>query len=56
MDPIYIILFVILVTLVLTLFVPRLRQANPALRRALWITVIIGGIALLVVLYILWLR
>lgn len=56
MDPIYIILFAVIVTLVLTLVIPRLRPVSPALRRVLSITVIIGSIALLIVLYLLWVR
>jgi hypothetical protein len=56
MDPIYIILFAVVVTLVLTLAFPRLRSVSPALRRVLWIAVIIGGIALLIVIYLIWMR
>lgn len=52
MDAIYIILFAIILTLVLTLAMPRLSQASPALRRFLWITVIVGVIALIAVITI----
>lgn len=51
MPPIYIILYAVIVTLLLTLVFPRFRQASPALRRLLWLGGLIGGIALLVVTY-----
>lgn len=56
MKPIYIILYAVIVTLVLTLVLPRLRQVSPALRRSLWITTGIGGVALLIVAYLVFLR
>jgi hypothetical protein len=37
MKPIYIILYAMIVILVLTLVLPRMRQASPALRRSLWV-------------------
>lgn len=52
MDPIYIILYAVIITLLLTLALPRLRQVSPALRRFFWIAVALGGIALLVMIYL----
>ena len=52
MKPIFIILYAVIVTLLLTLFFPRFRQASPALRRSLWIISIFGGITLLVITYL----
>lgn len=51
MDPIYIILYAVIITLLLTLVFPRFRQANPALRRTMWLSTIAGGIVLLVIAY-----
>jgi hypothetical protein len=56
MEPIYIILYVVIVTLVLTLVFPRIRQVSPTLRRLLWIAVIVGGTALLAVTYLAFIR
>jgi hypothetical protein len=56
MDPIFIILYAVIITILLTLVFPRFRQASPALRRFLWIAAIIGGIALLIVTYIAFMR
>lgn len=56
MKPIYIILYAVIVTLVLTLVLPRMRQASPALRRSLWVTASIGGVALLIVAYLVLMR
>lgn len=39
MSPIYIILYAVLVTLVITLLMPRLRTVNP---KYLWAAVIVG--------------
>jgi len=49
MDPIFIILYAVIVTLLLTLFFPRLRKVDP---RLLWISVITGvaGLIIIVVL------
>ncbi len=49
MEPIHLILYVVIVTLVLTLVAPRFRQATPAGRRLAWIGLLLGGVALLVV-------
>lgn len=52
MEPIYIILYAVIVTLLLVLIMPRLRQASPALRRILWIAFVVGGVGLLIVIYL----
>ena len=52
MDPIYIILYAVIITLLLTLVFPRLRQASPTIRRSLWLSTIAGGIALLIFTYL----
>lgn len=49
MKPIYIILYVVIVTLLLTLVFPRFRDTTPQVRRLLWIAILIGGVALLAV-------
>jgi hypothetical protein len=55
MKPIYIILYVVIITLLLTLFVvPRSRQVTPAVRRLLWLTSI-AGLAVLIVVTVLFL-
>ena len=46
MKPIFIILYAVIVTVVLTIFFPRLRKANP---RLLWILVVAGVAGLLVI-------
>jgi nitrogen fixation/metabolism regulation signal transduction histidine kinase len=52
MDPIFVILYAVILTLVLTLVLPRVRQVSPLMRRFLWITFAVGAIAFLVVAYI----
>jgi len=52
MDPIYIILYAVIVTLLLTLVFPRFKMASPTLGRYLLVVVIVGGIALLVITYL----
>lgn len=47
MNPIFIILYAVIVTLLLTIFYPRLRRANP---RLLWISVMVGLAGLLLIL------
>lgn len=49
MDPIYIILYAVVVTLLLTLAFPRIRQADPSDRPRLWLAFVGGVVALLVV-------
>lgn len=49
MEPIFLILYAVIVTLVLTLVFPRFRQATPAGRRLAWIGLLLGGVGLLVV-------
>ena len=51
MDPIYIILYAVIVTLILTLVLPRFKMASPKLGRTLLVVVIVGGIALLVITF-----
>ena len=50
MKPIFIILYAIVVTLILTLVLPRLQPMTPGRRRAMWILAGVGLAALLVVL------
>lgn len=52
MSPIFIILYAVIVTLVLTLFMPRLREANPQLMRILLVAGIAGLIVLGVLLFV----
>lgn len=53
MSPIFIILYAVVVTLVLTLVViPRLREANPQLMRILLVAGIAGLIVLGVLLFV----
>lgn len=47
MNPIFIILYAVVITILLTIFFPRLRKANP---RLLWITVIAGLAGLLIII------
>jgi ABC-type cobalamin transport system permease subunit len=51
MKPIFIILYAVIITLILTLVLPRFRQASPTLKRVLWVAVTIGGVAMLVITY-----
>lgn len=53
MDPIILIVYVIAVTLVLTLLFPRLREADPATRRRLWWFTVAGVVTFLVVVLLL---
>lgn len=53
MNPIFIILYAVIVTLVLTIFFPRLRKANP---RLLWILVIAGLAGLLIIAVLMFTR
>lgn len=52
MDPIYVILYAVIITLLLTLALPRLSQVSPALKRFFWLTAVVGGIVLLVFIYL----
>jgi len=47
MNPIFLILYVVIITLLLTLFLPRLRNANP---RLLWLSVLTGLAGLVIIL------
>jgi hypothetical protein len=47
MNPIFIILYAVIITLLLVIFFPRLRKANP---RLLWISVIAGLAGLLIII------
>lgn len=47
MSPIYIILYAVIVTLLLTIFFPRIRKPNPSL---LWLLIIAGLSVLLIVI------
>jgi hypothetical protein len=49
MKPIFLILYIVIVTLVLTLALPRLRKVNKGLPRVLWIASTLGGLALLII-------
>jgi hypothetical protein len=49
MKPIFIILYIVIVTLVLTLVLPRLPKVNKGLQRLVWIASTLGGIALLII-------
>lgn len=49
MKPIFLILYIVIITLLLTLVFPRFREATPGLRRSLWISTIAGGFVLLVI-------
>ena len=51
MEPIFLILYIVILTLLLTLVLPRIKEPNPAQRRNLWISVIAGGIVFLVITY-----
>ncbi len=50
MNPIYLILFAVIVTLLLTLAIPRLRPVSPTGRRFLWVAMIAGLVVLLVII------
>ena len=56
MEPIYIILYAVIITLVLTLVIPRLGEPSPALRRLLWISAIFGGVVFLAITYLVFQR
>ena len=47
MNPIFIILYAVIVTLLLTIFFPRLRKANPQLS---WILLIAGALGLFAIM------
>lgn len=53
MSPIYLILYVVIVTLVLTLLFPRMREPSPQLRQALLIAAVAGAVVLLVLTFVL---
>ena len=53
MNPIFLILYVVLLTLMLTLFYPKLRSSNP---KALWGGAIPGVLGLVVLIYFALLR
>jgi hypothetical protein len=53
MKPIYLILYAVLITLLLTLALPRLEKANPANKRSLWIAAIAGALILGVIMVVL---
>jgi hypothetical protein len=53
MKPIFLILYIVIVTLLLSLALPRLRKVNKGLQRLFWISSTVGGIALLIVVLIL---
>lgn len=50
MDPIYLILYAVIVTLVLTLAFPRLRTSNPRLARILLALGVVGLLVLVLVM------
>jgi hypothetical protein len=52
MEPIYIILYAVVLTLILTLVIPRFGEPSPALRRLLWISTIFGCVVLLIVTFL----
>ena len=52
MRPIFIILYASILTLVLTIFLPRLRQANPQLTRVLVVAGIAGFLLFGVLLFV----
>ena len=47
MNPIFLILYVVIITLLLTLFMPRLRKVTP---RLLWLSVLTGLAGLVIIL------
>lgn len=53
MSPIVLIVYVVAVTLVLSLLFPRLRQADAATRRRLWLFTVAGCVVFLLVLFFL---
>ena len=53
MKPIYLILYAVLITLLLTLALPRLEKANPVNKRFLWIGAIAGVLILGLILVVL---
>jgi hypothetical protein len=52
MSPLFLILYVVIVTLVLTLVMPRLREANPQLARGLIAVGVVGLLALALVMFL----
>ena len=52
MKPIFIILYAVIITLVLTLAFPRLKQVGPMLRRYIWLATFVGTLVLLIVIFV----
>ena len=53
MSPTFLILYVIIVTLVLTLVLPRLAEPSPQLRRTLVVAAVAGAVVLLILTFVL---
>lgn len=53
MSPVFLIVYVVIVTLVLTLVLPRLQEPSPQLRQTLLIAAIAGAVLLLVLTFVL---
>jgi len=53
MSPIFLILYVVIITLVLTLVLPRLSEPSPQLRQALLVAAVAGAGVLLVLTLVL---
>lgn len=52
MNPIFLILYAVLLTIVLTLTLPRMRSFTPGMRRVLAITAAAGVVVLIVLLLV----
>lgn len=53
MSPIFLILYVVIVTLVLTLVLPRLSEPSPQVRQTLVVTSVAGAVVLLILTFVL---
>jgi len=53
MSPTFLILYVVIVTLVLTLVLPRLTEPSPHLRQALVVASVAGAVVLLILTFVL---
>jgi hypothetical protein len=49
MKPIFIIMYAVIVTLLITLLLPRFREVGPGGKRLLRVSVIVGAVVLIVV-------